>query len=225
MSGDGSSKHSLGTRIAATVGVLASLVGIATGVKALVDDDGPAKEPDAEVQARHVSDCLREHDLGQATQKRAPLPDETRITRAATRAETTYFKQTTYATCEWPAPPGGDPDGYRAITATTVTGPGTGEASGSTYADRIESRCDVLAVDYLHASMGEFQHLRPIRGRPAQTLFLTTIPDEATGELVSGAKTWTRSPLDGPLPFYPSRSELVVLHNDKNVLDDVRCVS
>jgi hypothetical protein len=30
---------------------------------------------------------------------------------------------------------------------------------------------------------------------------------------------------DRTLPFSPARDELVVLHNDKNLLEDVRCVS
>lgn len=41
---------------------------------------------------------------------------------------------------------------------------------GLTYADRVESRCEVLELDYLFGSMGEFEYLPPIRGRPGETL-------------------------------------------------------
>ena len=99
---------------------------------------------------------------------------------------------------------------------TTVEGPGEFEATASNYADRVESRCKVLELDYSFGSMGEFEHLPPIRGRPGQTLRVdgrTWSP----GELPEGE---ARS-----LPFYPARDELVVLHNAKYVLEDVRCVS
>lgn len=207
--------------MAATVGVLASVIGIATGVKALLDDgdgDGgePPKEAAAEVRARHVRDCVGDHTLRQASQKRDPEPGETDITKPDPLPEFAFFSQSTYATCDWPPPPGAFPDGYRAITVTTVDGPGEYEATSSNYADRVESRCKALELDYLFGSMGSFEHLRPIRGRPGQTLRHngSAWRPGAAGE--GEQRT---------LPFYPARDELVVLHNGKNVLEDVRCVS
>ena len=56
-----------------------------------------------------------------------------------------------------PPPPGGFPDGYRAITVTMVAG-GRVRGDGSNYADRVESRCEELELDSLLA-MGTFEHL------------------------------------------------------------------
>ena len=64
--------------------------------------------------------------------------------------------------------------------------------------------------------MGEFEHLPPIRGRPGETL-------RSNGEAWSPAAFGEVE--DRTLAFYPARGELVVLHNDKNMLEDVRCVS
>ena len=93
-----------------------------------------------------------------------------RSTKPDPLPEFAVFEQRTYATCDWPPPPGGFPDGYRAITVTTVDGPGEFEATGTNYADRVESRCQVLELDFIFGSMGAFEHLPPIRGRPGQTL-------------------------------------------------------
>lgn len=212
------SRFSLGTRIAAVVGIIASIVGIATGIKTLLDDDGggPPEEPTAEIRARHVRDCVREHALTQASQTRPPQPGETEIVKPEPLPQFAVFEQQVFATCDWPPPPGAFPDGYRAIAVTTVDGPGEFEATGSTYADRVESRCEVLELDYLFGSMGEFEHLPPIRGRPGETL-------RNNGEAWSPAAFGEGE--DRTLPFYPGRDELVVLHNNKNVLEDVRCAS
>jgi hypothetical protein len=217
----GSSRFSLWARIGAVVGVVASIVAIATGVKALVDDGGGGgggtpDEPEAEVRARHVRECVQEHELTQAAQTRPPQPGETDIARPEPLPEFAVFEQRAFATCEWPPPPGAFADGYRAITVTMVDGPGEFEATGSTYADRVESRCEVLELDYLFGSMGEFEHLPPIRGRPGETLRNNGEPWSAAEFGEGEART---------LPFYPGRDELVVLHNNKNVLEDVRCAS
>jgi hypothetical protein len=217
----GSSRFSLWARIGAVVGVVASIVAIATGVKALVDDGGGGgggtpDEPEAEVRARHVRECVQEHELTQAAQTRPPQPGETDIARPDPLPEFAVFEQRAFATCDWPPPPGAFADGYRAITVTMVDGPGEFEATGSTYADRVESRCEVLELDYLFGSMGEFEHLPPIRGRPGETLRNNGEPWSAAEFGEGEART---------LPFYPGRDELVVLHNNKNVLEDVRCAS
>ena len=227
MGGEGPSRGSPWTRIAATIGVLASLVGIATGVKALLEDDDSPEEPAAEIRARHVRACVRDHGLTQAVQERDPEPGETEIRKpeALPGEFPPFFEQRTYATCDWPPPPGASPDGYRAITVTTMDGPGEFEAIGSTIADRVESRCTVLELDYQFAFMGDFQPLPAIRGRPGQTRKLRFQLPEA-GEARSQTVAW--SPVEGEvrsLPFYPAPDELVVLHNNQTVLEDVRCVS
>ena len=198
--------------------MIASIVGIATGIKALIDDDGgpPPGETPADIRAAHVRDCVREHELTQASQRREPQPGETEITEPDPLPEFAVFEQRTYAICDWPPPPGGFPDGHRAITVTTVDGPGEFEATGTNYADRVESRCQVLELDFIFGSMGAFEHLPPIRGRPGQTLH-------------SNGEAWSPGAFgegeDATLLFYPARDELVVLHNAKNALEDVRCVS
>ncbi len=229
MSADRSPKHSLGTRIAAGVGIVASVVGIATGLKSLLGDDGPPKEPANEVSARQVRECIRDHGLRQARQKREPAAGESDIAAPDPMPEFAIFEQRTYASCSWPAPPGADPDGYRAVTATTVDGPGENEATGTNYAERIESHCEVVEIDVLHGSMGSFEHLAPVRGRPGEVVMLTTIPREGSTGLTSGLRPWSPGRFgDGEatsLPFYPERDELVVLHNGKNVIEDLRCAS
>jgi hypothetical protein len=225
--GDGPSRGSPWTRIAATIGVIASLVGIATGVQALLGDDDSPVEPAAEIRARHVRACVRDHDLTQAVQERDPEPGETEIRKPdPLPGEFPFFEQRTYATCDWPPPPGASPDGYRAITVTTVDGPGEFEATGSTFADRVESRCKVLELDYQFGFMGDFEPLPAIRGRPGQTRRLVFELPERGEQARSDAVAW--SPGEGEersLPFYPARDEFVVLHNNQTVLEDARCVS
>ncbi len=150
--------------------MIASIVGIATGIKALIDDDGgpPPGETPADIRAAHVRDCVREHELTQASQRREPLPGESEITEPDPLPEFAVFEQRTYATCDWPPPPGGFPDGYLAITVTTVDGPGEFEATGTNYADRVESRCQVLELDFIFGSMGAFEHLPPSAVGPAR---------------------------------------------------------
>jgi hypothetical protein len=99
--GDEPSKRSPWPRIAATIGVIASLVGIATGIKALLGDDGSPEQPAEEIRARHVRACVQDHELTQAVQKRDPQPGETNISKPdPLPGEFPFFEQRTYATCD-----------------------------------------------------------------------------------------------------------------------------
>jgi hypothetical protein len=66
--------------------------------------------------------CPRAHGLSTARQQRAPRAGESQI-EAPSRSQEGFSVQTAFASCDWPPPPGADPDGYRAITVTTVDGP------------------------------------------------------------------------------------------------------
>jgi hypothetical protein len=109
---------------------------------------------------------------------------------------------------------------------TTVDGPGEGEFTGSSFADRVESHCMGLELDYRFGFMGVFEPLPAIRGRPGQTLKLAYELPEGGEEARSDAVAWSPGESEASsLPFYPARDELVVLHNDQAVLEDVRCAS
>jgi hypothetical protein len=122
------------------------------------------------------------------------------------------FPQETHLSCDWPPPPGAFADGYGLIAVTTVAGPGQAEASGANYADRIESRCRLLLLEYRLSSIGQSTRLEPFQA--------------PLGAVVRwGGARW-RGGGDGEartLPFPPSGSELVVVHNANNKLERARC--
>src|SRR5437660_249344 len=99
-------------------------------------------------KAAKVGACERAHGLSTAQQERAPRAGEAQLSRSQVIAPPgslgISFSQTTHASCGWPPPPAADPDGYRAITVTSTTGPGVGNASDRNDAELIESRCKAL---------------------------------------------------------------------------------
>jgi hypothetical protein len=115
----------------------------------------------------------------------------------------------TFARCDWPPPSYAGADGYSAIKEVIVTGPGQGEVSGTDLADRITAPCQKLKVSYTFESMGAYQYLPPF----------TVNADEIywqNGEIWQGDRS--------TLNFYPARGEIVILHNDKEVIDSATCV-
>lgn len=197
--------------------MIASIVGIVTGIVTLAPDD---EEPEAErttesaaaVRARHVRDCVRDHGLSRASERGPARPGDSAIERPADPSA--LFVQQTFASCDWPPRPGAFADGYSTITVTLVDGPGEHEATASNLADRIESRCDTLELAYSFGSMGAYERLKPFRARPGDMVRHTGAAWSPGGEDEASS-----------LPFYPERNELVVLKNSKYKLDTVRCVS
>lgn len=54
----------------------------------------------------------------------------------------------TFQFCAWPPTAGQNADGYASISVTTVAGPGSDEASGEDYADRVDSPCGTTHLVY-----------------------------------------------------------------------------
>ena len=144
-----------------------------------------------------VAACEKQHHLTQAHQQGRILTTETGRT-------------TSFLTCSWPPPPGADADGFSLIKLSDVQGPGADEASGTTRADRISGPCRAVVLSYEYGSQGGGEHVPPFRVTPG------TVTDLATP-----GRKWAGDPAN--LSFYPLRDEVVVLHNDKNLLTDARC--
>ena len=158
----------------------------------------PASVTDTKaVAAAQVAACEQQHGL---TQARRAGP-----TQASDTGMTVPFRA-----CEWPPPPGADPDGFSVITLSDVPGPGTYEATGTTRADRISGPCEELLLSYDYGHQGYSQHQPAFRAAPG------TVTD-----LELRGKQWTGD--RATLSFYPARDEVVVLHNSHFVLADARC--
>jgi hypothetical protein len=118
---------------------------------------------------------------------------------------------TLFADCNWPPPGYADRDGYSEIRVTNSDGVlGDSEAQGDGRADRITSNCSVLQLAYTFASQGAESHLTPFTAR---------IGDIMTPNGAAWIGDRSR------LSFYPARNEIVVLRNNKNVLDHASCSS
>ena len=144
-----------------------------------------------------VAACEKQHHLTQAHQQGTIRTSETGRT-------------TSFLACSWPPPPGADADGFSLIKVADVQGPGADEASGTTRADRISGPCRAVVLSYEYGSQGGGEHVPPFRVTPG------TVTDLATP-----GRKWAGDPAN--LSFYPLRDEVVVLHNDKNLLADTRC--
>src|SRR5256885_1019645 len=182
----------------AVVGAVAAVVATSGG--------GPDK-------ATKVAACERAHGLSAAQVQRPPRPGESRVDRSQVGPPdqaSLVFEQKTFASCDWPPPPGADSDGYRAITVTVTNGPvAQPESSGRTIADRIESNCKRLRLEYTYAHTGDQTHLRPFQASPGDIWGLSG----DTSGYSRIAQTGTTSAYHVHLPFYPRRREVVVLRN------------
>lgn len=115
-----------------------------------------------------------------------------------------------FGSCDWPPSPWADKDGYSQITVTTEDGPGVDEASGADEADYIAIPCKTVALAYDFGSQGAFEHLPPIIAHPGDVI---------------GRDGSVPAVLRSKLPTYPSRNEVVYLHNMKLVLVSATCVA
>ncbi len=111
---------------------------------------------------------------------------------------------TTLSFCAWPPPSWADRDGYSEIVVRTVPVPGLDEASNANEADYIKLPCHTVQLMYDFGSQGDYEHQPPITAK--------------TGDVLPGKYR-------SQLPGYPSRDEVVYLHNDKQGLYSASCVS
>jgi hypothetical protein len=112
----------------------------------------------------------------------------------------------TFASCTWPASTDADPDGFTSIRVAAATGPGSGEASGEDFADRITGPCSTYQVSYDYGVQGQQLPLPHL--------------DVAAGSIIrADGVVWT----GGPLGFSRERGEVDILHNPTHVLTNVVC--
>jgi hypothetical protein len=115
-----------------------------------------------------------------------------------------------FRSCQWPAPPYADDDGFTQITVTTVTGVQyASEADNNGYVDRIRGPCKTFEFAYDHGKMGAVTHLGPIRAEP--------------GALLIGGDGVPYPGPEGDRPFYPGPDEVDVFHNSSYVLAKASC--
>jgi hypothetical protein len=111
--------------------------------------------------------------------------------------------------CQWPAPSWADGDGYYTIVVRELDGPGDSEASGANRADYIKIPCRKARLEYDFGSQGYYAHI------PAITA--------SVGDVIAGSPDSDKK-LRKQLLEYPSRDEIVYLHNDKQSLQSAKCV-
>ncbi|WP_433045822.1 Hsp70 family protein [Dactylosporangium sp. CS-033363] len=114
--------------------------------------------------------------------------------------------------CEWPPTKLSDADGYSEIRSQREQGPGDSSASGTSAADRIDGPCDTFEMTYDYGHMGESRHLSPFKARPGEIWVVTY---DRSGQPWTGDRT--------TLPFYPDRTELVVLSSDNYAIANIAC--
>jgi hypothetical protein len=142
------------------------------------------------------SDCIADHHLSGPHQMITP-----------------FEFQTIFASCEWPAPPYADKEGFSAITVVSTFGPDGEPASGLNRADIISSSCRSLKLGYQLNAKGAVTTIPPFEAR--------------LGEIVSVLATFN-GPWDGDpatLPFHPSPNQVVVLRNSHNAIASASCVT
>jgi hypothetical protein len=195
-------------RIPARAGIAIAAIAAATVVGVVLAIGGGGSEADP---AAKIAACERAHGLSRPAQQRPTRAGESQIPPVSDPNAT--FEQHTFAGCTWPRAPGSDPDGYRAIAVTATNGPGDSEATGRSFADRIESDCGRLGVEYSFSKMGLFERLPAFVGAPGQIW-------------AAGGSGFERVASSGPLnlPFTPLRNEVTVLRNASYRLDRVSCV-
>jgi hypothetical protein len=188
----------------ALAGLAAAAVAIAIVLVAGGGGGGASADPAAKVAA-----CQERHGLSRPSERRAAHAGESQIDPPEAP-----LIQSAFVSCTWPPGPGADPDGYGLIAVTQSEGPGDNEATGRDYADRVESECDRLRVEYSYAKMGDFERLPALIGAPGQIW-------------APGAQSFGRVASSGllNLPFTPLRRELTILRNLSYRLDGVRCIA
>ena len=157
-------------------GVIATFLGIATAVVALVDRDGgktgPEPDPSRERGAA-IADCQERHGLNRSV--------ELQVTEG----------EGVIASCTWPPRRWTDADGYGEVAFRQVEGPGyeEGEATGATLDDHLRADgCREFAFVYAVTQTGENEYARnrarsgttvtPFTDSPAMPGHTRPFPDE-----------------------------------------------
>ena len=181
-------------RPVAIVGLIASIIAIATGAVTLLglfrDDDGTDDSPSAKIEA-----CMRTHGLATALQR-----EEIAADRILTRQ------------CVWPPPVGAAPDGYTQIALAIGTGPGKSEAEGLTVANRFDTECQTIELSYLFNNMGTFTAVRPFRLSKGE---IRRVEDGSVWRPRSDAETAV---------FTPRRDQSIVMSNSRYRFDAAQCI-
>jgi hypothetical protein len=176
--------------------------------------------------AARIAACEHTHGFTSARQQRPTHPGESQIHRSQivpSPSGSLYFKQRTFASCSWPAPSGADPDGYSAIVVTTTNGPGEIEASDRTLADRIESNCEPVQLEYFLGHMGTERPVPPFQASPGTIWPMAGGPTLRQIHFDRIAEIGTPAGDRLRLPFYPSSNEADVLHNCYMALTHAQC--
>jgi hypothetical protein len=116
---------------------------------------------------------------------------------------------TTIGSCDWPPPAWADRDGYSEILIHTTENPAGNEAAGNDQADYITIPCQTVQLRYDFGSQGTFEHRAPITAHAGDVL----------GEDPAASRDSRAN-----LPGYPSRDEVVYLHNMKLLLASASCI-
>jgi hypothetical protein len=116
--------------------------------------------------------------------------------------------RSSFSSCDWPPPAYAAADGFSVVSSRTVTGPGVGEFTDATYADRLETQCSSVTLTYRQGFQGDFRRLKAFTARSGPIYLYY-------GKLWTGDRR--------TLPFYPRGNEIVVLHNSHASLDDATC--
>jgi hypothetical protein len=145
--------------------------------------------------ASHIEQCETQHQLTAQNQTQPTTPS------------TTVFDS-----CSWPPSSFTDADGYTEITAQTVFNPDADAASDATTADRITGRCRTFDLAYDFTSQGDIKHLAPFPAAPG----LITSLDAPGQTLAAGLAGFN---------FTPGRDEVDVVHNDNNVIANIKCLN
>jgi len=178
-----------------------------------------ANSQDLAFAADRVRLCMQAHEL--ASQKEfveataASFPTDGELEPGEPVANTRI------AYCQWPPSPYSEADGYVEITVETVIGPGRGQVTGATYADRVLSHCDILELAYGFGKQGVSGHHSF---------------DVAAGSIVDvDGNAWDPDTMnENPEDYYPEgllwmgfytqRGEVVVMRNATFYLEDASCV-
>lgn len=156
---------------------------------------GNSSNPVAE-DLNQPADCIADHHLSGSHQVIMP-----------------FDSQTIFASCEWPAPPYADREGFSAITVVSTFGAADEPSSGLNRADIISSSCRMLRLGYQLGGKGAVTEIPPFQVR--------------LGEIVSVLGTYN-GPWEGDpatLPFHPSPNQVVVLRNTRDSIVSANCVT
>lgn len=180
----------------------------------------PQDPEDLALAAERVRSCMETHDLI----KQKEVIEETLFSLEGDleRKPGVLVARTTIRYCEWPPSSYSEADGYIEVVGEAVIGPGLGEATFASYADRIYSQCQTLVLSYGFGKQGMSAHdsfevsagsIVDGHGDPWDPQAMSENPDQ----YYSQGLPW--------LGFYSQKGEIVVVRNASLYLEDAECTS